>query len=68
VRILKARTRIEAGDPEELPVALHVPIYPPRPHFLTLSPASDFHLATPAASLRSLGKTANDLAGVLAAL
>lgn len=43
VRILKACTGIEAGGPEELPVALHVPIYPPRPHFLTLSPASDFH-------------------------
>ena len=43
MRILKACTGIEAGDPEELPVALHAPIYPPRPHFLTFSPASDFH-------------------------
>jgi CBS domain-containing protein len=32
-----------AGDSEEFPVALHAPIYPPRPHFLTLSPASDLH-------------------------
>jgi hypothetical protein len=41
VRILKARVRIEAGDFEEFPVALHGPVYPPRPHFLTCSPASD---------------------------
>lgn len=43
VRILKACTRIEAGDHEESPVALHAPIYPPRPDVLTLSPASDLH-------------------------
>jgi hypothetical protein len=41
VRILEACTRIEAGGFEEFPVALHAPIDPPRPHFLTLSPASD---------------------------
>ena len=39
VWILKPRPRIEAGDPEELPIALHPPVYPPRPHFLTLPPA-----------------------------
>jgi hypothetical protein len=43
VRILKACTGIKACDFEEFPVALHAPIYPPRPHFLTLSPASDLH-------------------------
>ena len=41
VRVLKACIRIEAGDFEEFPVALHGPIYPPRPHLLTSSPASD---------------------------
>jgi hypothetical protein len=61
------RTRIEAGDPEELPIALHVPIYPPRPRFLTLRLPPISILATPAL-LRSLGKAANDLAGVLAAV
>ena len=35
--------RIEAGDSEKFPVALHAPIYPPRPHFLTSSPASDLN-------------------------
>src|ERR687898_875145 len=43
MRILKACSRIEAGEAQELPVALHAPIYPPRPHFLALSPASDLH-------------------------
>jgi hypothetical protein len=43
VRILKSRIRIEASDLEELPVALHAPIYPPRPHVLALPPASDLH-------------------------
>jgi hypothetical protein len=47
VGILKGRARSEAGGPEELRVALHAPIYPPRPHFLTLAPASDLHSGHP---------------------
>ena len=43
VRILKACIRIEAGDFEEFPVALHGAVYPPRPHVLTRSPASDLN-------------------------
>jgi hypothetical protein len=41
VRILKARARVEARGAKEFSVALHAPIYPPRPDVLTLSPASD---------------------------
>jgi hypothetical protein len=41
VRILEASARVEAGDAQESSVALHAPIYPPRPYVLTLSAPSD---------------------------
>lgn len=43
VRIFKACSRVEAGNLEEFPVALHAPIYPPCPHLLALSPATNFY-------------------------
>jgi hypothetical protein len=41
VRIHEASARVEAGDAQEPLVALHAPIYPPRPYVLTLSASSD---------------------------
>jgi len=41
VWILDAGAWVEAGDAEEFSVALHLPIYPPRPYVLTLSPSPD---------------------------
>ena len=57
LRILKRRTRVQASDDEELPVALDAPIYPPGPHFLTLAPASDLHSgqASPSFRYRRIG-------------
>ena len=43
VRIFKACSRVEAGNLEEFPVALHAPIYPPCPYLLALSPATNFY-------------------------
>jgi hypothetical protein len=63
VRILKACTRIEASDLEELPVALDAPIYPPRPHVLALSPASDLHSGQCQSFLRSRAILACVVAG-----
>jgi len=52
VWILKAGIRIEAREDEEFPVALDAPVYPPRPHFLTLTPAPDLYSGHASPSFR----------------
>ena len=43
VWIFEACSRVEAGNLEELPVALHAPVYPPGPHLLAFAPPTNFH-------------------------
>jgi hypothetical protein len=56
VWILKVGIRIEARGNEEFSVALDASINPPRPHFLTLTPAPDLYSghASPSFRLRRL--------------
>lgn len=52
VWILKVGIRIEARGDEECSVALDASIYPPRPHFLTLTPAPDLYSGHASPSFR----------------
>jgi hypothetical protein len=47
VRILKACSRVEAGDREEFPVSLDAPVYPPRPNILPSPPSPDLYSCHP---------------------